>query len=78
MLENPENAWGYRALGECYAELGMALYKLGHKQEALLVYQQAMQILPQAGDIDYDVLLLCLNGSAAVLGEDKNRSAAQS
>jgi hypothetical protein len=75
-LEDPDSAWGYRVVGECYTELGLAFYILGYEWEAHEDFQKAMVMLQHAGDIDYDVLLLCIGGSAAVLGDDEDRSVA--
>lgn len=75
MLEHPQNQWAYHKLGECYAELGMALLKLDHEEEACAALRQGMEFLPLAGDTDWDAMLLCLNGCSAILSLDDARCA---
>ena len=75
MLEDPQNQWAYHKLGECYAELGMALFELDHEEESCAALRRGMEFLPLAGDTDWDVMLLCLNGCSAVFSLDEARCA---
>ncbi|EIE21750.1 hypothetical protein COCSUDRAFT_42811 [Coccomyxa subellipsoidea C-169] len=72
-LQHPQNQWAYHKLGECYAELGMALFELDHEEEACAALRRGMEFLPLAGDTDWDVMLLCLNGCSAVFSLDEAR-----
>ncbi len=77
MLVDPQNQWAFHKLGECYAELGMVAFKLELDLEELAcaALRRGMEFLPLAGDTDWDVMLLCLNGCSAFLSLDEARCA---